>query len=218
MSIIILDFGSGNSCLNDKEIVKKMYDELKKVDTGKHIIICKWQLFLEAGNNIPLDRDVFDFAYEYGNELGYRVTSSVFDKDSLEFLLLYDVPFIKIANNRKLDWLIGEVPRKIPVYVSVGGHSEYSTYRNILSSNDKVLLCNSKYPSTLDDYEKWFYLKNNGDMSYRYEMTFSDHTANFGLWYRYQPEIVEWHYGLEDSTGLDAGPFMRTPTMLKEVL
>ena len=28
MSMIILDFGSGNSCRNDKTIVKKMYDEL----------------------------------------------------------------------------------------------------------------------------------------------------------------------------------------------
>jgi len=216
MSQIILDFGSGNSCLNDKKIVKKMYDELKKVDTGKHTIICKWQLFLEAGNNIPLDRDVFDFAYEYGNELGYRVTSSVFDKDSLEFLLLYDVPMIKIANNRELDWLIGEVPRKVPVYVSCGSAEQIGNWReSVRYGTIKPLLCVSNYPAYMEDYEK---IKEFGLYVKHDKYGISDHTTNFGLWYRYQPEIVEWHYGLPDSTGLDAGPFMRMPVMLKEVL
>jgi sialic acid synthase SpsE len=206
MSTIILDFGSGNSCLNDKSIVKKMYDELSKVDTGKHKIICKWQLFLEAGNNIPLDRDVFYFAYKYGNELGYKVTSSIFDKESLDFLLQFDPCFVKIANNRKLDWLIGEVPRKIPVYIS----SDNPAYRMNVSGPDRILMaCVSDYPAQFEDY------KNQGLRQRGY---ISDHTANFDLWYEFKPDIVEWHYGLEDSTGLDTGPFMRTPAMLKEIL
>ncbi len=218
MAKIILDFGSGNTCKNSWQYAKRMIDELYAVDTGKHEVIIKWQLFKEAGQNIPLHKSIFDLAYVYADKLGYKTTSSVFDKESLDFLLQFDVPFVKIANNRNLDYLIGEIPRKIPVYVSVGGHNEYSTYKSILNSGDKVLLCNSKYPSTLEDYEKWYYLKNNREISYRYDMTFSDHTTNLALWYRYQPEVIEWHYGLEDSTGLDAGPFMRTPAMLAEVL
>jgi sialic acid synthase SpsE len=114
MSKIILDFGSGNSCKNDKRIAKGMYDELKKVDTGKHEIVCKWQLFEKAGNNIPLYPDVFEYAYDYGTSLGYPVTSSVFDKNSLDFLLDFDSCFVKIANRKELYSLIGYVPRKNP--------------------------------------------------------------------------------------------------------
>lgn len=213
MSQIILDFGSGNSCRNDKAIVKKMYDEIEKVDTGKHSIVCKWQLFKEARLNIPLDRDVFDFAYKYGSKLGYAVTSSVFDKESLDFLLQFDVPFVKIANNRKLYWLIGEVPRKVPVYVSYGSVDEL---KQVAEKQDIIrMLCVSQYPTDMKKYELLFDIS----AAFMYnEYGISDHTTNFGLWYRYQPKIIEMHYKLPDSTGLDAGPFARTPAQLAEIL
>jgi len=216
MSQIILDAGSGNTCRNDKAIVKRMIDEIRAIDTGKHEVIFKWQLFKQADDNIPLDREIFRRAYEYAAELGYRTTSSVFDKESLDFLLQFDVPFVKIANRRDLDWLKGEIPRKVPVCIS---HGDPEQMKNIQfrENNDTYLMCVSKYPATIEDYENVF-----GDsLKYASEFKFvglSDHTTNFGLWYRYQPAIVEWHYGLPDSTGLDAGPFMRTPEMLKEVL
>lgn len=213
MSKIILDFGSGNSCRNDWDYAKRMIDELKKVDTGKHSVVIKWQLFLQAGENIPLDHEIFRKAYEYAKELGYQTTSSVFDIESLSFLLQFDVPFVKLANRRELDWLIGEVPRKVPVYVSYGSHEEMKSNRSNMS--DVVpLRCLSHYPAALDDYvevvENWF-------CGYD-QLAISDHTTNFGLWYRYQPKIIEMHYKLEDSTGLDAGPFARTPEQLAEVL
>ena len=84
--MIILDFGSGNTCKNDKTIIKKMYDSLE----GKKDIVVKWQLFKNAGKNIPLTEDSFDYAYRYGTHLGYKVTSSIFDLESLNFLLKYD--------------------------------------------------------------------------------------------------------------------------------
>jgi sialic acid synthase SpsE len=46
----------------------------------------------------------------------------------------------------------------------------------------------------------------------------SDHTTDFTLWHKYHPSIIEWHFKLEDSTGLDAGSFARTPEMLEEIL
>jgi len=202
---IILDVGSGNTCKNNWEYAKRMIDELKAVDTGKHEIIIKWQLFTNAGNNIPLDREIFKKAYYYAKELGYKTTSSVFDKDSLDFLLKYDIPFVKIANNRALDWLIGEVPRKIPVYVSLNNDKIFE------GNNIVELYCISKYPATIEEYIYKFI-----DASLKSGI--SDHTTNFGLWYKYQPKIIEWHYGLSDSTGLDAGPFMKTPEMLREII
>ncbi|MDD5016528.1 MAG: N-acetylneuraminate synthase family protein [Eubacteriales bacterium] len=212
MKKIILDFGSGNTCQNDAKYIKRMYDELKAVDTGKYEVIVKWQLFERAGDNIPLLPENFEYAYEYGTRLGYKVTASVFDKNSLDFLLRFDIPFVKIANRRELDWLIGEVPRCVPIIVSIGGDEEYrnAKYRE----NVEFLFCVSSYPATIDQYYKisdqlifqWGHPK------------ISDHTTNYNLWQRYRPEIVEWHYKLSDSTGLDAGPFARTPEQLAEVL
>lgn len=214
MSKIILDFGSGNTCKNDWLYAKQMIDELKAVDTGKHEVIIKWQLFKEAGQNIPLDREIFRKAYEYAKKLGYQITSSVFDKESLDFLLQFDVPFIKLANRRELDWLIGEIPRKVPVYVSYGSYEEMKSSKPFMN-NIVPLRCLSQYPAKLEDYieiiETWFC---GPDV-----LAISDHTTNFGLWYRYQPKIIEWHYVLKhDSNNLDGGPFARTPTMLAEVL
>jgi len=216
MAKIILDFGSGNTCHNDWDYTKRMIDELKAVDTGKHEVIIKWQLFKEAGENIPLDKSVFDLAYVYAKELGYQTTSSVFDKESLDFLLQFDVPFVKIANNRELDWLISEIPRKVPVYVSCGSAEQIGNWHeSVRWGIIKPLLCVSNYPANMEDYEE---IKKFGLYVIYDKYGISDHTTNFGLWYRYQPEIIEWHFGLSDSTGLDAGPFMRTPAILKEVL
>lgn len=216
MSQIIIDMGSGNTCHNDKAYIKKMYDELKAVDTGKHEVIIKWQLFEKAGDNIPLTHECFDYAYKYGTNLGYKVTSSVFDKNSLDFLLGYDVPFIKIANNRDLDYLIGEIPRKVPICISIGKeitqhiHLKMDDYA-FPFSYDMPLYCVSNYPAKYDDYIKVFRLE-------QLHRGISDHTTDFLLFRKFEPKTIEWHFGLLDSTGLDAGPFMKTPEMLQEVL
>lgn len=218
MSQIILDFGSGNTCKNESKYIKRMYDELKKVDTKKHEIIVKWQLFDVCGANKPLTRESFEYAYYYGDQLGYKTTSSVFDRDSLEYLLLFDVPFVKIPNRRHLDYLINLVPEHVPVYVSksnllgiqhevknIEGLGGFSAPRQ----NMEQLWCISKYPAEISDYEK---------LKMQRHDNISDHTDNFDLFYKYDPKIIEWHYKLKDSTGLDAGKFARTSEELKEVL
>lgn len=210
MARIILDFGSGNTCQNDNRIVMQMYDELQKVDTGKHNVSVKWQLFKEAGKNVPLYKEVFDFAYLHGRKLGYPVTASVFDLDSLKFLLQYDTPFIKIANRPDLYWLIEEVPRRIPVYVSQSKIWMDCHGKIISPENVVCLACVSQYPAKAEDYENIFHSN--------FLKFISDHTTDFTLWYKYQPDIIEWHYKLEDSKGLDAGSFARTPKQLREIL
>ena len=217
MSKIILDFGSGNTCQNDKAIVKRMIDELRDIDTGKNEVIIKWQLFEEAEGNIPLNHSMFGYAYGYAKKLGYKTTSSVFDKPSLDFLLKYDIPFVKIANRRDLDWLVGEVPRKLPVYISYKDSDELSDLVEKIKTSygdDKFLQCVSKYPATIEEYEKhgeWV------GLLYRYK-AISDHTIGLDLLKKYQPQIWEKHYKLNDSTGLDAGPFAITPEELSEIL
>ena len=207
MSKIILDFGSGNTCVNNKEVTKEMYDELKKIDRGQREIIVKWQLFEKAGENTPLRPGIFDYAYKYGNELGYKVTASVFDKESLDLLLNYKIPFVKIANNRMLDFLISYIPKNIPLYIS---KSRYLSIRHKIKNKIvEELWCISRYPALTEDYL---------ELDLKTGCNISDHTTDFTLFNKYQPKIYEVHYKLDYSTGLDSGEFARTPEQLKEIL
>jgi sialic acid synthase SpsE len=209
MSQVILDFSSGNTCRNDLTYIKRMIDELKAVDTGKHEVIIKWQLFEKAGDNIPLTKQSFDYAYEYAREWGYQTTASVFDEESLDYLMSYNPCFIKIANNRKLDKLIGLIPRRFPVYVSVGSWTERSSLHQY--SDITAMFCVSNYPADLYDYESRF-------SSFGLRTAVSDHTVGLELFKKYKPEVWECHYKLDDSTGLDAGLFSKTPHELASIL
>ena len=207
--MIILDFGSANTHKNDITYLKRMIDELVAVDTRKHEVVIKHQLFKDAPPNIPLHWRVFDFAYWYAEQQGYQTTSSVNDIESLRYLLRYDVPFVKIANKPELYWLAGEVPRKVPVYIS-GGPDMYANFEWDCWG-DIPLACVSEYPSTPEMYNEKF-----GAMLSRGRI--SDHTTDFQLWYQHQPVTYEVHYKLSDSTGPDAGPFSRTASQLSEIL
>lgn len=205
MKQIILDFGSGNTCLNNKLIIQEMYDKLELIDKHRYDVIVKWQLFQQVGNNIPLNKKAFDYAYHYGKQLGYEVTASIFDKTSLDFLMGYNVPFIKIANNSKLHYLIKNIPEDIMLYIS----SDLPLYLERRKATYKHLWCVSKYPALVSDYEK-FKLKKGACLS--------DHTPDFKLFFANSPEVIEWHYKLDNSVGLDAGVFARTPEQLNKIL
>ena len=217
MAQIILDISS-NTHKNDESYYKRMIDELVKVDTRKHEVVLKWQLFEKAGDNRVADVNLFcRMAIWAYHEYGYKTTASVFDRESLNNLIFveslagYELPFIKIANDRSLDWLIGEIPRRYKVYQSVNTpklwnellHWQYDVPKNEMAP--VPLYCVSKYPSLIDDYpcEPEF---------------ISDHTVGLDLWHRNKPLIWEKHYKLPDSTGLDAGPFAITPEELRDIL
>lgn len=207
--MIIADLGSGNTCGNSWDYTKKMIDALAEVDKKRKCII-KWQLFKECGANLPLSQRIFSNALCYAETLGFKTTASVFDKETLEFLLGFDVPFVKIPNRRDLDWLIGEIPRRIPIIKSVG----FWEWDDPEIDEIDLLACISKYPATIEDYEiefragKFDYLKKG----------ISDHTSDWILYKKYRPMIEEVHFCLDDSTGLDAGPFARRPNQMKEIL
>lgn len=219
MAQIILDFGSATTCKNSLVYVKRMIDELAKVDSRKHDVVIKYQLFEKEIDSlpdgtildppvVPLKRDVFNYAYNYAASKGYKTTASVFDLPSLKYLLTYDIPFVKIANRPDIYWLGDEVPEDIPVYYSAGDPTEEQVRGR---GQDEFLYCVSKYPATVSAYEDTFPV---GGLCY----AISDHTTDFTLCHKYNPIIIEWHYKLSDSTGYDAGEFARTPERLKEVL
>jgi hypothetical protein len=202
----ILDMGSGNSCRNDQTIIKRMIDAVAEID-HKRIITLKWQLFIDEGQNVPLSHINFQYAYNYARLLGFKTTASVFDIPSLNFLLQYDISFVKIANRPDLYWLVGKVPREINVIVSsTKEDSNNFAWTPIL----EYMCCISKYPCNAKDYQDEF---NITDLW----RGISDHTCDWKLYRKCRPDNYEVHFKLPDSTGLDAGEFARTPDMLKEI-
>lgn len=188
--MIIIDMGSGNTCKNDCKIIDKMIDSVAEYDKKRESIL-KWQLFISAGNNTPLKFNKFDYAFSYAAKSGFKTSASVFDLDSLGFLLRYRIPFIKIANNCDL----------------LKGCTAYNNIRVIKSGVD--LCCVSEYPAKIEDYEKQFKPE-------QLKKGISDHTTDWTLYNKYKPEIYEFHFCLDDSTGLDSGDFARRPKNLKE--
>ena len=205
---IVLDFGSGNTCKNDKYLVKKMIDALIEVDNKNYDVIIKWQLFKNAGENIPLKQNVFDYAYNYAKDLGYKTTSSVFDVESLVFLLNYEIPFVKISCNPKYDFLMKEVPKNLWVYksISMGFGCKVDKMKRV------YLNCVPCYPAASKDYMDML------PLSKYLKYYISDHTDSWKVFKWFRPDIYECHYKLSDSTGLDAGVFARTPEQLKVIL
>lgn len=203
--MFILDFGSGNTCKNDWLYAKRMIDEFLQVyrdAKSKKEIVLKWQLFIWAGDNTPLNRKVFEMAFFYAWGNNFQTTASVFDESSLDFLLSFDIPFVKIANHEMSKRVIDLVP------------DEYKIIRSVDKPNGAVsnsMCCISKYPATIEDYEKIF---SKSDL----KKGISDHTTDWTLYTKYKPNLFECHYCLNDSEGLDAGPFARRPAQLKEIL
>lgn len=208
---IIIDCGSGNTCQNNIDTACKMVKEIADLAILETVI--KWQLFKEAGDNIPLNHEVFERAYRYAAVLGLRTTASVFDKESLDFLLTFGVPFVKIANNQKSRDMLKFIPDAMPIVMSVDSTDEQKFHSRVGISESKqkvnLIYTVSKYPASNKDYDKF------GD---KLKQGISDHTDNFDLYKKYKPEIYEFHFKLKDSKGNDAGSFARTSKQCEENL
>lgn len=205
--MIILDFGSGNTCCNREATVENMIQALEKVDPDRKATI-KWQLW-DAGSEpqgLRLNWEVFEHAFRYAQNHGFRTTASVFDKPSLDYLLTFDVPFVKIANRPYLYHLGKYVPRGIPLVVS---HSEGELPVKDFGGRVEWMVCVSEYPASIEKY---------GDHRPSLEWGISDHTIGLDLWRRYHPAVYEKHFKLPTSTGPDSGPWAATPDEISEVL
>jgi sialic acid synthase SpsE len=201
---LVLDCGSGNGRGNEWAYQKELIDAIKSVDTGKHDIVLKYQLFQSAPPNVPLKPYIFMKAHEYGSSLGYKVTASVFDKQSLNFLLRLDPCFVKIACRPDLYCLIGEVPRKTNVFVSKD--IRIKPFPSFGLPRILYLQCIPEYPAHFEDYnDKYPYI--------------SDHTEGWDIYNKYKPDLLEKHIVIERSPdNPDSGSFAILPADLKEIM
>lgn len=207
MSLIILDIGSGAS-IPDEQAARRIVESVGANVPAKHLssVVLKAQLFESAPPNQPLDREVFAKLHRMGSDRNIRVTSSVFDLPSLSFLLGFEPHFVKIACRPALYPLIGEVPRKIPVFASYDCRTVEK--RGVLSSYkvDVGMSCVPEYPAKRSDYPE------------SPTLAYSDHTVGLELYRELKPQIWEKHYVLEkgDPANPDSqGGFAITPEDLR---
>lgn len=203
MSQLILDMGSGNTCHNCKEVVKQMiWEAAANYYNDKHEIILKWQLFTEAPPNVPLSREIFEYAYKYAHNLGIKTTSSVFDVESMKYLMQFDVPFVKIACRPDL-YELAEYST-VPVYVS-------TSESGLALPGAVMLACIPKYPATIEEYEATF---THPELKH-----VSDHTVGWGMYWKWKPDIIEKHFvHVRERCNPDAGPFAVTADELMEIM
>lgn len=207
---IVLDIGSGATLKNDTGVIKEMVDAIKDQDTGKHSIYIKTQLFEHLPPNQPLYYDMFEYLYYYGTGKGYPVTASVFDRHCLYDLLKHDPPFVKIACNLKYYYLVGEVPRKTWINVSVPFEDVDGLWKDW---HMRVFCCVPKYPATIKEYEKRF----NTTMGLDWHV--SDHTVGLDLFHKYRPIWWEKHVCLKrEKENPDSGEFALLVKELGEIL
>jgi sialic acid synthase SpsE len=201
--MIILEFGSGDTCKNDKNQIKDMINQLAKYDLQRKCII-KWQLFTNLSHVEALTFDNFDFAYKLAADLGFKTTASIFDNVSLDFLLKYKIPFLKIAcQTQKYDFrkdmnsFINYVPIEIPIIISVEESCVIKAIKEKYSQHKiDYLCCVPMYPALFKQYAESFIIE-------ELLKGISDHTIDHSIYNYYKPEIYEVHYILPYQTSLD---------------
>jgi hypothetical protein len=210
--MIIVDMGSGETCRNDTREIARMIYALKQVDTGKHEVVIKWQLFESIPPLKPLTVFNFSLARQIASDMGYQTTASVFDDASIAFLLSEGVPWIKIAARPHLYHYVDDYPDTRFV-VSVA-HPQvtgiWDIFGDDMGHRARLMYCVPEYPATSSKYESLF-----GE---NLHVGISDHTPDFRLFRRYRPMTYEAHFKMPDSTGADSGPWARTPEQWAEIL
>lgn len=166
-------------------------------------------MVFQRRNKECLSYDEWRLVYKYSEEKGIKFTASVFDIESVDFLVELGVPFIKLAssdlNNKAL---ISYIAKKgVPLIISTGmanideikaSVETYTTYGDI--ENLTVLHCVSVYPCALEN--TLLHKINLFKKELNCNIGFSDHTLNskaaiaatvLGV------KFVEKHYTLDKS-------------------
>ena len=220
--MIIIDMGSGNTCRNDLEVAKDMISKVTEALGSTENCFLKWQLFEEAGDNVPLNIRIYREMLMYAVDQGWedKITASVFDEVSLWRLLwahsgISTIPFIKVACRPDLYPLTQVLPIADTWIVSVSNEADM---RVMIERPEvrKALFCVSEYPAQESDYA-WFRFAQIYALEEYAKMGISDHTEGW-LQLKEQCFILayEFHFRLPESTGLDAGPWAKTPEQIKE--
>lgn len=115
--------------------------------------------YIDYKKKIEFGKEEYDEIDRYCKEIGIRWTASVWDIDSLNFLMNYDVPFIKIPSACITDFELLKAINKTgkDVVLSVGMSTMFEINNAIKSldniNNISILQCNSSYPSKNEELD-----------------------------------------------------------------
>lgn len=200
--MFIIDIGSGNSLTSVEQACKTILKVKEMAIPNSYV---KFQLFQKAGNNIPLNPEIFDRAVRYCHIVGMPYGVSVFDEWSLDLAIHSGaLKFLKMANNKELHYLINKAPDEDRWIISTDDLN-----LKIDRHDTDIIYCISKYPAKEKDYEDKF-----GD---KLKQGISDHTTSWTLFKKYLPKIYECHFRLSETTGLDSGKFARLPEQFEDL-
>jgi len=216
---VILDIGEG-AALNPAterqigELITAVDEVLQETGFPREKLTLKPQLFENEPPNTPLMSKTFDLLHKLASQREIGVTASVFDEPSLQTLLDYPIPFVKIANRQYLRALKAGIPRGIRVVTSVGGggFDAEGGCRYRYGENEDLLCCVSEYPATMEGYREAF----PGIALWYWGM--SDHTVGLDLWRKYRPTLYERHFAVDWMKGPSVGPWSIGVDELREIL
>ena len=112
--------------------------------------------YLDYKYKVEFQKEEYDEIDRYCKEKGIEWSASPWDLDSLEFLLQYDIPWIKIPSamitNEKLMKASADTGKKIIFSTGMSTYEEIDQAIEWLKDNEIMMLhCNSTYPAPLKD-------------------------------------------------------------------
>ena len=115
--------------------------------------------YLEYKKRIEFGREEYDYIDEYCKEKPIFWSASPWDMPSLEFLLQYNIPFIKLASatNGNIELIKKACASGKPILMSTGMSTQeeldraVSTLEDFSSGNYALLHTNSVYPAPIDE-------------------------------------------------------------------
>lgn len=112
--------------------------------------------YLEYKHRVEFGKDEYDEIDRYCKEKNIEWSASPWDLDSLEFIMEYDIPWIKLPSamitNENLVKSCKNTGKKIIFSVGMSDYSEIDKVVSWLEGTDFVMLhCNSSYPAALED-------------------------------------------------------------------
>tara|TARA_Y100000034_G_C6869001_1_gene396435 strand:+ start:64 stop:888 length:825 start_codon:yes stop_codon:yes gene_type:complete len=112
--------------------------------------------YLDYKHRIEFGKAEYDEIDRYCKQNGIEWSASPWDLDSLDFLMQYDIPYIKIPSalltNNELLGASAKTGKKIILSTGMSSMEEVERAVDIIKDCDYSLLhCNSTYPAPIDD-------------------------------------------------------------------
>ena len=118
--------------------------------------------YLEYKYKVEFGKEEYDEIDSYCKTQGIKWSASPWDRDSLDFLLQYDIPFIKIPSAMLTNYTLLNAAslsgKDVILSIGMSTQDEIDTAVNVLNYNTQfseykysLLHCNSTYPAQLED-------------------------------------------------------------------